>query len=374
MVRAGTLWVDKHRPTQSSALRYNADIASRLTRLASSGDIPHLLLYGPSGAGKRTLVTCLLRSLYGPSVEKRKVSHCVYKVGDPKKDVELTVVSSPSHIEVNPSDCGNNDRLIVQQLIKDMASVTPIDIGQQLAGVELDADDDDDSPAFKTIVLNEVDQMSRLAQQALRRTMEKYAKTCRIIMVAESSTKVLEPLRSRCLGVRVPLPTRTELCDVMSNVADREGTDISSVVMGRIADQPGINTRRALLQLESLVICNGSVVGESATVQRADWEDFCREIALKLTQKQSVDQLVAVRKLFLMLLGHAVPEDVILRRVVLDILGCVDDEIAPAICSAAAKFDLRLAKGSKPIFHLEAFAARFMQIYADYLAGMQMAD
>lgn len=374
--RAGTLWVDKHRPTQESGLRYNRDIAARLTRLASSGDIPHLLLYGPSGAGKRTLVTCLLRALYGPSVEKRKVSHCVYKVGDPKKDVELTVVSSPSHIEVNPSDCGNNDRLIVQQLIKDMASSSPIDIGKQLAAVDIgtDADDGGGGPAFKTIVLNEVDQMSRLAQQALRRTMEKYAKTCRIIMVAESSTKVLEPLRSRCLGVRVPLPTPAELTDVVKGVADREGVDLPAPVLARIVDQPDTNTRRALLQLEAVVICHGTIgINDDAGVQRADWEDFCRDIAVKLTQRQAVDQLVAVRKLFQTLLSHAVPQDVILRRVVVDILSIADDEIAPAICAAAAKFDLRLAKGNKPIFHLEAFAARFMQIYKDYLDGL-MAD
>lgn len=372
--RSGTLWVDKYRPTSLPSLRYNTDIGERIGRLCATGDIPHLLLYGPSGAGKRTLAACALRELYGPSVEKRKVSHRAYKVGDPPRDVELTAVSSVHHIEVNPADAGNNDRLIVQQIIKDMAATVPIDFSGKASATEGAGSGKRGAPAFKTIVLHEVDQMSRLAQQGLRRTMEKYARTCRIIMIAESSTKVLEPLRSRCLGVRVPLPSPRALTDVLQSVSDREGVEVPDAVLGRIVAQPDMNTRRAILQLEAVVVCHGPVgMNAAVTPQLSDWEVACREIAVKLTERQTVDQLVVARKLFQILLAHAVPHDVVLRRVVTEILSIADDEIAPSVCGAAAKFDARRAKGSKPIFHLEAFAARFMQIYSEYLAGI-MAD
>lgn len=92
-----SLWVDKHRPCALDRLHFHADISEQLKQLvrtrtsvallsllrrgysclrrpiftqAAAGDFPHLLFYGPSGAGKKTRIMCFLRELFGPSSEK----------------------------------------------------------------------------------------------------------------------------------------------------------------------------------------------------------------------------------------------------------------------------------------------------------------
>ncbi len=61
------------------------------------------------------------------------------------------------------------------------------------------------------VVLAEVDRLSRQAQAALRRTMEKYTAACRLILCCNSASRVIEPVRSRCLGIRVAAPTHEQV-------------------------------------------------------------------------------------------------------------------------------------------------------------------
>jgi len=198
------LWVDKHRPAKLEDLSYHDEITRRLQSLASNpAAMPHLFFYGPPGCGKKTRVTALLRALYGPGTERLKLDKRTFTTPT-KRTVEINMVTSNYHIEISPGDAGMNDRFVVQDIIKEMASnknITASTGGEKKSG----------AAEFKTVVLMEVDRLSRQAQAALRRTMEKYASTCRLILVCNSQSKVIEPVRSRCLGIRVSSPTEDEV-------------------------------------------------------------------------------------------------------------------------------------------------------------------
>lgn len=64
------------------------------------------------------------------------------------------------------------------------------------------------------MIINEADQLSRDAQAALRRTMEKYMNNMRIILCANTTSKIIAPIRSRTLLVRVAAPNNDEVGNV----------------------------------------------------------------------------------------------------------------------------------------------------------------
>ena len=153
------LWVDKYRPQQLDKMEIHRETNERLSALAQSGDLPHVLMYGPSGAGKKTRVAGLLRQVYGASAARLKVEHKSYRVKtgrSSKTDLEVTAITSPHHIELTPADCGVRDRLVVQEVLKEIAQSVPIEGSLGVTRVP-----------FKVVVLNEVDRLSRPAQAAL---------------------------------------------------------------------------------------------------------------------------------------------------------------------------------------------------------------
>ena len=150
------LWVDKFRPQSFDKMELHVSLNKRLQKLAESGDLPHLMFYGPPGAGKRTRILALLRELFGSPVDKVKVQQKTYQFEEPTKiTVEMTILYSNHHIELTPVDAGLRDHLVVQSVVKEMAASVPItDTGKR---------------SFKIILLNEVDRLSKNAQHALVR-------------------------------------------------------------------------------------------------------------------------------------------------------------------------------------------------------------
>lgn len=353
------LYVDKYRPKSLDQFQLHSDVAQNLQKLVVNGDCPHTLFYGPPGAGKKTLILALLREMYGPGVEKLKVECKPWKIQLPSRALELefTTVSSSYHVEMNPSDVGNNDRYVVQEIIKEMAKSRPIGAdGQQ---------------GFKVLVLNEVDRLSKEAQHSLRRTMEKYSSACRLVMCCNNVSKVIEPVRSRCLCIRVAAPSHDAIAAQLAGVAVREKLALPAPLARRLAEGCDRNLRRALLSLEACKVAQ-SPLTEDQAVAEPDWELYIKEIAAEVMAEQSPKRLYQVRLKLYELLVNCIPPEVVLRKLALALLPKLDDELKHNIAEDAALYEHRLQEGSKAIFHLEAFLARFMSNYKQYLIGIGM--
>ena len=126
----------------------------------------------------------------------------------------------------------------MQELLKEVAQTQQVDLNAR--------------QRFKVVVINEADHLTRDAQAALRRTMEKYSPNLRLILLANSTANIIAPIRSRTLLVRVAAPTEAEICDVLWEAGRKERWPDTQELNQRIAKESGRNLRKALLMYEAV--------------------------------------------------------------------------------------------------------------------------
>ena len=272
------------------------------------------------------------------------------------KHINVTVQSSLYHLEINPSDGGNHDRVVLQELLSETAQTVQLNKDAQ--------------KSFKVIILNEADRMSKDAQHTLRRTMEKYTDTCRLILCCESLSKLIEPLRSRCLSIRVAAPTETEIIDVLNFVASKEHFVLPFRFAERIACACDGNLRRAVLMLEASR-SESYPFSDKQDVVLPDWERFICAIANSIVEQQTSSRLLEIRSKLYELLQNCIPASIIIKTLLHELCKlAMDDTMRRDFVAAAATFEHRMQLGTKDIFHLEAFVAKVMFIYKKFVVQM----
>jgi replication factor C subunit 3/5 len=172
----------------------------------------HLIVYGPSGCGKEYLVNKLLEKIYGKnSVELKEVEYTVSGYSNTK--TKIMIKQSKHHIIIEPNSNGF-DKYLIQEIIQDYAKSELLNILKH-------------RKLFKVVVINKIDNLSYYAQASLRRTMEKYSNTCKFILISDQLSKIIEPLRSRCLMIRVPLPSREQILETLLHICQKENIKIT---------------------------------------------------------------------------------------------------------------------------------------------------
>lgn len=348
------LWIDRHRPLKLEELTIQPHANNILQNICHSFSFPHLLFSGPPGSGKKTRVMAFLRALFNSEIELSKMrSEYQSIIINDSKTIEVQVTSSPFHVELTPADYGNNDRNIITYFLKDVAASQSVNAS---------------NAPVKVVIINEAHRLSRLAQQALRRTMEKYAKTCRIILICDSLSQIIEPVRSRCLIIRTPRVSPEEISAVIEQVAAAEKLELTPDIIGDLISESQGNLRRAINLIQML-----SIQKKGSNVQdiTPEWEKYTDDLVKIMVESDiNPDTMKKIRNHLYELLVHCVPPTEIFKRILTKLCVKSDQQLIPHITEAAAIYEARMQNGTKPIFHLEAFVARFICIYRDYLADI----
>lgn len=191
-----------------------------------------------------------------------------------------------------------------------------------------------------------------------------------MILVCNSPSRVIEPIRSRCLGIRIPSPPHEDIVSTLISVAKKEQCSCPEDLAVKISMNCDRNLRRALLMLEAArVQSNSNVLDVKLPVAIPDWELYINKLAKDILSEQTPSKLLHVRDMLYELLVNCIPADVIIQTICKELMKAVDDMLKHEIIFWAAYYEHRIRIGSKEIFHLEAFVAKFMAIYKRWLVS-----
>ncbi|KAG0417144.1 putative replication factor C subunit 3, partial [Dictyocoela roeselum] len=224
------LWIEKYRPQTFQDLTNRKEIVSDLSQYTLE-TIPHLIIYGNSGYGKRTILMALIRHLYG------KIGESSVREADVENKVTIKFVETREYIEIVPAEYGTSDRIVIQSLIKDIAQTRPI---LSLVGSE---------HKLKLIVVSEAERLSKDAQSALRRTVETYSPNFRIVLLCTDLSKIIEPLKSRCFCLRIPV---VDGYPVLRKIMQSEDFLLPESELREVLDASDGNLRKAICTLEMI--------------------------------------------------------------------------------------------------------------------------
>ena len=232
-------YVDKYIPTNVNDIFFHEKIYELLKIMANDVSIPHLLLHGPYGCGKKTMVNIFLQLLFGDTINTIKnVSYNVSGSGNTTTIEEF--MQSFHHIFIEPKG-NNHDRYLIHDVIK-------VYVGRASYNIIKSKHN------FKVVVINNVDIMSESVQFSLRRTIEQYSDQCRFIIISNSISKVIEPLASRCLCINVKSPDINSIIDYSFYIAKKENLDLSLDRLSHIITKYNGNIKNVLWLLQMFKI------------------------------------------------------------------------------------------------------------------------
>jgi replication factor C subunit 3/5 len=212
------------------------------------------------------------------------------------------------------------------------------------------------------VIIDSIDNMSYYAQTSLRRTMETYSSNCKFIFCCYELSKIIEPLRSRCLLIKIPSPKYFDMMKIVSYINYKEKLNIENSKLHDIISRSNNNVKTLLWNLECYVnkidindIYNKKIV-------------FIVNSILNISKKKiTVSDLKDIRASLYKIFITNFNEDMILNSIVQELIKRIDNiNLRQNILDISCKYYIRLNMGKRTILHLEALIYNLMNCIYDY--------
>jgi replication factor C small subunit len=305
------IWIEKYRPQRLDEVAGHDDITARLSRYVERDDLPNLLFSGPAGVGKTTSAVAITKELYGDDWKQ-------------------------NFLELNASDQRGID--VVRDRIKSFAR-------SSFGGYN-----------YRIIFLDEADSLTSDAQSALRRTMEQFSSNTRFILSCNYSSKIIDPIQSRCATFRFGPISDEGVTEQILKVAEQEGIETTEEGIEALVYAADGDMRKAINALQAAAVM-GEVVDEEAvfsitsTARPEEIETMVRHaIGGEFSKaRNELDEMLTEKG---MAGGDIIDQ---LHRSVWEF--DLDDEATVRLMDRVGEVDYRISEGANERVQLEALLA-----------------
>jgi len=346
---------DNHNNTYNSSIFNipNNELRQALSNINNKNwqysNFMHLIMYGNIGCGKEQLVNQLLERIFGKhSIELKEVEYTVSGYSNTK--TKIMIKQSKHHIIIEPNTNGF-DKYLIQDIIQDYAKSELLNIIKN-------------RKLLKIVVINKIDNLSYIAQASLRQTMEKYSNICKFILISDQLSKIIEPIRSRCLLIRIPLPTKEQILETILCISFKEKINVPLIKLKNIINNSDNKITHALWLLE---------IHKHNINYTKSWDEIINLIIININNFKIINNkkllilLKNIREQFYILFITNIPTQLIIRNIMIKLLRINNDlQLKYNIINITSIHEELLSRGTRQIIHFESYIIRLLYLFNNY--------
>jgi replication factor C small subunit len=318
------MWVEKYRPkTLDDVVDLHDIVESLKAFMRNPKTMPHLMLAGIPGTGKTTTALCIAHELFGMQNWRNFT------------------------LELNASDERGIDT--VRERVKDFSRYSRGAFG--------------DVP-FALVILDECDQMTGPAQTALRRIMETSSRTSRFILICNQSSKIIEPIQSRCAIFRFSRLDRNAMVEHLKCIAKKENVNLSPEAAERIVDYAEGDLRHAINALQTAAAYKEGGAVDEKVVSQVIGEASPKQVQLMLNKAINGDFMEARRVMYDIIGTYGFTGEEIIRQMQRELfkISYITPEQKAELSNILGEYDYRLTQGANSDIQLSALLAQFAKV------------
>lgn len=317
---SNVMWTEKYRPkTLKEVVNLKKIITSLNAFLKSSATMPHLLFVGKAGTGKTSIALCIARQILGPNWRSYT-------------------------LELNASD--ERGIRMVRERVKSFSRHSRGALG---------------NIPYSIIILDECDQMTASAQTALRRIMETSSRVSRFILIANYSSKIIEPIQSRCAVFRFAAVRKEDMVKHLQTIAEKENLKVIGNTIETIVEFAEGDLRRAINILQTSVRYEKGMMVNEKTVLHVVGQVHPKQIQIMINKALNGKFIEAREMLGELMASYGLSGVDIIRQIHRELykISFLSSEEKAELANIVGEYDFRLTEGANEDIQLSALLAQF---------------